>query len=104
MAEIMKADVADSGVSERGLPRAFDVANRAAPKADDESFRLTAAEQQLRQPLGQRNLPRFSFGGFRAGDEQQLAGEVDVLPPLAGDLTPAHARIEREDDHGPPRA
>ena len=45
VAEIMKADVADSCVSERGLPRAFDVANWAAPKADDESFCLAAAEQ-----------------------------------------------------------
>src|ERR1017187_1533369 len=101
MAEIMETDVTDTGVFERGLPRAFDDANWATPKADDESFCLAAAEYQFRQPLAQRDLPGFSLGGFRVRDEQQRAGEVDVLPPLAGDLAPAHAGIEREDDHGP---
>ena len=44
MAEIVKADVADFGVSERGLPRALNDANWAASKADDEPFRLAVTE------------------------------------------------------------
>src|ERR1039458_2149350 len=77
VAEIMKADVADPGVFERGLPLALGDANWSALEAGDESFRLTDAEERLRQPLGKRDLPGFALGRFRAGDEQQRAGEVD---------------------------
>ena len=38
VAEIMETDVADARISQCGFPRALDDANRAAPKADDESF------------------------------------------------------------------
>ena len=37
-------------------------------------------EQELLQPFGERNLPRFAFRRFRARDAEDLLGEVDVLP------------------------
>ena len=99
VAEVMKADVADSSVFERRLPRAFDDADRLALIGDDETFRLAALEQKLMEPFCQWDLARFSLGCLRVSDSEQLAREVNVLPLLAGNLAAAHAGVECGDGH-----
>jgi hypothetical protein len=101
VAEIVKADVADTGVFKPGFPGALHDADRAALKADDQAFRLSIFEQQLFKPTGQGNLTRFSFRGFRMGNEKQLAREIDVFPPLAGDFATPHPGVERGHNHDP---
>src|ERR1035441_304363 len=63
-----KADVAETGVLQRGLPGALDDADRAVAETDDETRILAVFEQMLVQPFGQGDLAGFSFRGFGAGD------------------------------------
>jgi len=96
----MKADVADLGVLERRLPGALDDADRFAAKADEQSFWLAHLKEKREQSPGQGNLAGFSLWSFGARDEQDFLGEVNVFPPLARDLAPAHTCVESKDDHG----
>ena len=52
VAEIVETDVAETGVLQRGLPRAFHDADWAVAETDDETRVLPVFEQMLVQPVG----------------------------------------------------
>ena len=64
VAEIVKADVAELRVFERGAPRALHDADWLVFVADDQAFGLAVLKQKLQEPVGQRDFPRLPFGSF----------------------------------------
>src|ERR1035437_2812296 len=59
---------------------------------------LTMCEEHVVKAMGERNLPRLAFRRFRVADVEDAIVEVDVLPTLAEDLSPAHSGVERAED------
>ena len=100
VAEIVKADVANASVLQRGFPRTFYDPDGTAAKIDHESFGFPLLSQKRKQPVRERDFARFAFGRFRTRHEESLLGKIHVLPSLARDFAATHAGIESDDRHG----
>ena len=100
VAQIVETNGSELGVPECRCPRAFDGPDRLGLVVDDQPSVLAVLKQKLMEPLSQGDLARLPFGRLRARNRHQLAGEIDVLPPLAGDFAAPHAGIEGGNDHG----
>jgi len=99
MSKIVKSQVTNARVSEGRRPRAFHDADGTSAKADDGSLGFAPFPEIVAEPVRERNLTRFTFGCFGARDRKHVPGEIDVLPKLVRDLTPAHAGVERHENH-----
>jgi hypothetical protein len=99
VAKVVETNVADTRVLQRRLPRVLHTADGFVLMGNQEPGILAILDQHLKQPRRERNLPRFPLGSLGAGNKEQAAREVDVLPALARDFAPAHAGVECGYDH-----
>ena len=93
MAEVVKADVANSGGFDRGLPATLHDANWLLFVGHNQSGGLATLKEKRQEAIGQGNFPRFPFWSFRARNVQYFAGEVDIFPALAGNLAAPHSGV-----------
>jgi len=97
--KVMKTDVTERSIFQRRLPGALDDPDWSAAKVDYQTSRFPVFKQVRVQPLGQWNLPGFSFRRFRVRHKENLLRKIQVLPALGGDFATAHTGIERHDGH-----
>ena len=70
-------------------------------KVDDEALGFAASRADNLNSRSVSGISRDSPSGvFERVTNSSLLGEIDVFPPLAGDLAAPHAGVERGDDHG----
>src|SRR5690242_16356665 len=96
--KIVEPDVADASAPETRRPGSLDDLDRVAVVGEDETLGAAHGCEHVVQTLRERNLARFAFGGFRVADMEDAIVEIDVLPSLGKDLSPAHPGVERTAD------
>lgn len=100
VAEIVEADVADTGFLQSGSPRALYDVDWLAVVFDYKALGFALLPEAVAEPFGERNLARFPFRCFGMRDRKDLLREVDIFPPLGGDLATAHTGVESDKEHG----
>src|SRR4029077_4986858 len=94
VAEMMKAAIADACAANCSFPSGLDYADGFAHEGEEQALLLAFSEKELVYAVGKGNFTAFASRGFGATDKEQVAVEVDVLPPLIEELAPTHAGVE----------
>src|ERR1039458_8450558 len=96
--EIVEPEVAYLRPAQARRPRGLDDLDGIAAIGEDDATFLAMSEKHGVKAVCEWNLPRFPFRRFRVGDMEDAIVEIDVLPSLAQDLSPAHSGMECASD------
>jgi hypothetical protein len=97
--QVVETAAADARPAEGGSPGSLDRADGLALEGEDQAFVLPHLPEEVEEPGGQRDLPCFAFRSLAVTYKEQPPGEIDVLPALGLELTPAHPGVEGGYDH-----
>jgi predicted RNA-binding protein with PUA-like domain len=64
VAQVVEADVADSGPANRCPPAGFQVSDRFAMESENEAVRFLLFKEQAKNAVSERNLAGFALGGL----------------------------------------